>query len=222
MKNKNDKHQTINPDNPKSERSVMSKLGLSKSSLKGISNSLILKKNDKKGKKEMASIFLPNYKVVPNKSKRLEKDLKYKYSLDYIAKDSSIKSQLKESCKNLFIDEFNKKIFSDDFKKQVLAIKEMKDQLDKKINIPIYFDNLDLIVKILGINSNGNSNPTLIKNLLEFLDSLYNLIKEKNQKLNESESNIIISLLIDKLTINNNTLKEHLNKLLYEYIELKK
>jgi len=94
MKNKNDKHQTINPDNPKSERSVMSKLGLSKSSLKGISNSLILKKNDKKGKKEMASVFLPNYKVVPNKSKRLEKDLKFKYSLDYIAKDSSIKSQL--------------------------------------------------------------------------------------------------------------------------------
>ena len=45
--------------------------------------------------------------------------------------------------------------------------------------------------------------------------------KHKNKMgSNINNINIIISLLIDKLTINNNTLKEHLNKLLYEYIEL--
>jgi hypothetical protein len=76
-----------------------------------------------------------------------------------------------------------------------MALKEMKEQLDKKINIPIYFDNLDLILKIIGINLNGNINATLAKNLIEFLDALYNNIVEKGQMLNEIESNIIIQLV---------------------------
>ena len=210
---------SLNNENDKNDRAqTTKKLGFSK--IKGISNSLILKKSDKNVKKDDTHIFLPNIKVAPNKAKRLEKDLKYKFSLDFICRDSSIKSKLKDTCKNLFIDEFHKKIFSDDFKKQVMALKEMKEQIDKKINIPIYFDNLDLILKVYGINLNGNLNPTLVKNLFEFLDSLYNIIMEKKHVLNEIESNIIISLLIDKLSINNNTLKEHLIKLLDEYIEL--
>ena len=49
----------------------------------------------------------------------------------------------------------------------------MKGQIDKKINIPIYFDNLDLILKIIGIKILNNLNPTLMKNLFEFLDSLF-------------------------------------------------
>ena len=231
IKNKNERHistlsqslnqnstTNLNVETPKSERTTQSKLGFTK--IKGISNSLILKKTDKKGKKETASVFLTNYKVVPNKLKRLDKDLKFKFSLDYICRDSSVKSKLKDTCKNLFVEDFGKKIFSDDFKKQVMALKEMKDQLDKKINIPIYFDNLDLILKIIGINLNGNINPTLAKNLFEFLDSLYNIIAEKGLMLSEIETNIILSLLIDKLSINNSTLKEYLLKLLYEYIEL--
>ena len=209
-------------ENPKTDRATTSKkLGVSK--LKGISNSLILNNNDTKNAKNAKkenSIFLPNIKVTPNKLKRLEKDLKFKFSLDYICRDNSIKSKLKETCKNLFVDEFYKKIFSDDFKKQVIALKEMKEQMDKKLNIQIYFENLDLILKIYGINLNGNLNPTLVKNLIEFLDSLYNTIKENNKSLNEIELNIILTLLIDKLSINNNTLKEHLIKLLNEYIEL--
>ena len=228
IKNKNERHTStlsesfdpniatnFNTENPKSERS---KIGFNK--IKGISNSLILKKTDKKGKKDTNSVFLTNYKVVPNKLKRLDKDLKFKFSLDYISRDSSVKSKLKDMCKNLFTEDFSKKIFSDDFKKQVMALKEMKEQLDKKINIPIYFDNLDLILKIIGINLNGNINATLAKNLIEFLDALYNNIVEKGQMLNEIESNIIISLLIDKLSISNNTLKELLFQLLNKYIEL--
>ena len=135
-------------------------------------------------------------------------------------KDSTFKSKVKEQCKNLFSDDFNKKIFSDDFKKQVNALKEMKEQLEKNINIVIYFDNLDLILKILGIKLTGNLNPTSVKNLFEFFDSLYFIITEKGHPLNEIELNIITSLLIDKILINNSTLKEHLMKLLYEFIEL--
>ena len=140
--------------------------------------------------------------------------------MDYISKDSTIKSKIKEFCKNLFTEDFNKKILSDDFKKQVTALKEMKEQIDNNINIIIYLDNLDIILKAIGIKLNGNLNPTSVKKLIEFFDSLYNIITTKGHPLNEIELNIIISLLIDKLSINNNILKEHLMKLLYEFIEL--
>ena len=202
--------------NESSGKKILGTLG----KLKALSNSLILnKKSDKKNQKK-DEVFCSNVKVIPNKAKRLENDLKYKFSLDYIAKDSTFKSKVKEQCKNLFSDDFNKKIFSDDFKKQVNALKEMKEQLEKNINIVIYFDNLDLILKILGIKLTGNLNPTSVKNLFEFFDSLYFIITEKGHPLNEIELNIITSLLIDKILINNSTLKEHLMKLLYEFIEL--
>ena len=188
--------------------------------LKNLSNSLILgKKSDKKNQKK-DEVFSPNIKVVPNKSKRLENDLKFKFTLDYIAKDSTFKAKIKEQSKNLFCDDFNKKIFSDDFKKTVTALKEMKEQIEKNVNVGIYFENLDIILKIIGVKLNGNLNPTCVKNLFEFFDVLYNVIKEKGHSLNEVELNIIISLLIDKISINNNALKEHLMKLLNEFIEL--
>ena len=188
--------------------------------LKALSSSLILNKKSEKKSSKKDEVFCPNIKVIPNKNKRLENDLKFKFSLDYIVKDSSFKSKIKDMCKNLFSDEFNKKIFSDDFKKQVMALKEMKEQLEKNANIIIYFENLDIILKVLGIKLSGNLNPTSIKNLFEFFDTLYNIITEKGHPLNEIELNIIISLLIDKLSINNSILKEHLMKLLYEFIEL--
>ena len=188
--------------------------------LKALSNSLILnKKSDKKSSKK-DEVFCTNIKVIPNKNKRIENDLKFKFSLEYIAKDSTYKAKIKEMCKNLFSDEFSKKIFCDDFKKQVTALKEMKEQLEKKVNVITYFDNLDIILKVIGIKLNGNLNPTSVKNLFEFFDALYNIITEKGHPLNEIELNIIISLLIDKLSINNSILKEHLMKLLYQFIEL--
>ena len=60
----------------------------------------------------------------------------------------------------------------------------------------------------------------MVKNLFEFLESLYIVIKEKGHVLNEIETNIIISILIDKISIINITLKEILYKLLNDYIEL--
>ena len=189
------------------------------------SNSTILRKKEFKSfqknhsqvVKATNAVFLMNVKVIPNKAKRYEKDKKTKFSLETVSKDYFIK--LKEQCKGLFTEVFSKKIFSDDFRKQVEAFKDMKGQIDKKINIPIYFDNLDLILKIIGIKILNNLNPTLMKNFFEFLDSLYQVLFENKYKLNETESNIIIILLIDKLSLNNNTLREHLLSLLNKYIE---
>ena len=189
------------------------------------SNSTILRKKDFKSFQKTPSqvvkttnaVFLINVKVIPNKAKRYDKDKRTKFNLETVSKDYFIK--LKEQCKGLFTEVFAKKIFSDDFRKQVEAFKDMKGQIDKKINIPIYFDNLDLILKIIGIKILNNLNPTLMKNFFEFLDSLYQVLFENKYKINETESNIIISLLIDKLSLNNNTLREHLLSLLNKYIE---
>ena len=189
------------------------------------SNSTILKKNDKRSFQKnipqapkTSAVFLMNVKVIPNKAKRLDKDKRTKFSLETVSKDYF--NKLKDQCKGLFVEDFSKKIFSDDFRKQVEAFKEMKSQIDKKINIPIYFDNLDLILKIIGIKIMNNLNPTLMKNFFEFLDSLHLVLSENKYKLNEIESNIIINTLIDKLSLNNNTLREHLLLLLNKYIEL--
>ena len=188
------------------------------------SNSTILKKNEKKSFQKTTSasikttaVFLMNVKVIPSKSKRYEKDKRTKFSLETVSKDYF--NKLKDQCKGLFTEDFSKKIFSDDFRKQVEAFKEMKAQIDKKINTPIYFDNLDLILKIIGIKIMNNLNPTLMKNFFEFLDSLFVILSENKYKLNETESSLIINILIDKLSLNNNTLREHLISLLFQYIE---
>jgi cytoskeleton-associated protein 5 len=189
------------------------------------SNSTILKKNERKSFQKNVSqpikasaVFVMNVKVIPNKAKRFEKDKKTKFSIETVNRDYF--NKLKEQCKGLFIDDFSKKIFNDDFRKQVEAFKEMKNQIDKKINVPIYFDNLDLILKIIGIKILNNLNPTLMKNFFEFLDALYLILNENKYKLNETESTILINILIDKFSLNNNTLKEHLISLLNKYIEL--
>lgn len=59
----------------------------------------------------------------------------------------------------------------------------------------------------------------MMKNLFEFLDSLFLVLSENKYKLNETESNIIINILIDNLSFNNNTLREHSLSLLIKYIE---
>ena len=191
------------------------------------SNSTILRKKEiksfQKNQTQLSKInnntavFLMNVKVIPNKTKRFDKDKKTKFNLETANKDYFIK--LKEQCKSLFTEIFSKKIFSDDFRKQVEAFKDMKGQIDKKMYLPIFFDNLDLILKIIGIKILNNFNPTLMKNLFEFLDSLFTVLFENKYKLNETESNIIISILIDKLSLNNNTLREHCLSLLNKYIE---
>ena len=97
------------------------------------SSSTILKKSDKKAfsktiqPTKTSAAFLMNVKVIPNKTKRLEKDKRVKFSLELISKEAFIK--LREASRGLFTDEFSKKIFSDDFRKQADSYKDMKQQI---------------------------------------------------------------------------------------------
>ena len=159
-----------------------------------------------------------NIKLPQSKLKRLELDKKFKFTIDTMTKDDI--NKIKELAKILFSEEFGNKIFDNDFKKQVEALKKMKTNLDQRENINLYLDNLDIILKVIGIKITNVINPSLIKNLFLFLDSLYIIINENDYKISDIESNIILCVLIDKLSLNNNQLKDHLSNLINQYMEL--
>ena len=182
-----------------------------------ISNSRDKKKITKFNYTNQSQIFINNIKVTPNKNKRLEQDKKYKFSLETVSRDYSQK--LKEQVRSLFTEDYIKKIFSEDFKQQSEAMKILKGSIDKNENVNIILDNLDLILKTIGLKMN-NQNPSLLKSLFEFLETLLFAITNNNYTLSDIESNIIISMLIDKLSITNNNLRKDLLSLINKYIEI--
>jgi hypothetical protein len=63
-------------------------------------------------------------------------------------------------------------------------------------------------------------NISMIKIILEYLDSLYILLNKKKFILNDIEYNIVFYMLIEKLSINNNVLKEKIINSLNNYLNL--
>ena len=195
------------------------KLNSNSTILKKKSNKSIEKKKSINNTKNNSNIFIQNAKTQPNKKKRQEKDKTYKFNIENCNKDTI--NKIKDNFnKNLFNEDFSKKIFSDDFKKIIDAIKEIKIFLEENQNLTIFFDNLDIILKILGQKIYNNQNPSLTKTFFEFLQILINSAKNFKYNFTEIESNILISLLIDKLSISNNTLKETLNEIIRNFIEI--
>ena len=111
-------------------------------------------------------------------------------------------------------------MFSNDLKKNISAYQCLIDNLSKKENINKFFDNLDIILKLIGYDLINTPNISLIKIILDFLDSLYLTLAKYNYKLNDIEYNIVFSILIEKLSINNNSLKEKIIYLINRYIYL--
>ena len=164
------------------------------------------------------NIFLSNANSLSNKKKRYDKDIKIKFNLDMINKDYL--KQLRKECKNLFTEKFSNKIFSGNFHKQVEALIEMNEQIKNNKNISIYLDNLELILKIVGIIISNNLNTKIARNILDFFDSLFSVLYNNKHKLNETESYIVMSVLINNLSLSNNLfLKWQLLPLLNKYIE---
>ena len=180
--------------------------------ISNINNSLekkviINRKNTGNKKRIINQIFnLNNNKLSINKTKRLELDKKFKFSIDTISKDDIIK--LKEFAKIIFNDDFNNNIFENSLNKEIDFFTKMKNFLDEKENLGIFLDNVDIILKIISLKINNNYNPSLLRHFFAFLDSMLNIIKETVYKLNEIESDIILCLLIVKIYINNYKKKE--------------
>ena len=218
MVNLNNKSTIIKTE--KNIDNIENKLNSNSTILKKKSNKSIEKKKsiNNKNSNTNSNIFIQNPKCAPNKKKRQEKDKTYKFNIENCNKDTI--NKIKDNFnKNLFTEDFSKKIFSDDFKKIIDAIKDIKSFLEENQNLSTFFDHLDIILKILGQKIYNNQNPSLTKTFFEFLQILINSAKNSKYNFTEIESNIIISLLIDKLTITNNTLKETLNDTIKNFME---
>ena len=129
-------------------------------------------------------------------------------------------NKIKEISKNIFNNTFYNCFFSKDSKSNISAYQILIDYLSKKENINILFDNLDILLKLIGYRLINTHNTSLIKIILDFLDSLNITIVNYNYKLNDIEYNIIFSILIEKLNINNIPLKEKIIYLINRYIYL--
>ena len=188
------------------------------SHLKKPTSALLRKYNNINNANPRFQVFISNINVKPTKDKRIEFDKKFKFSIETLSNDEN---KIKDQLKNLFTEEFIKKAFSDEFKNVVETVNSLKCIIDtQKEYSGILLDNLDLILKMISIKYNSNINPSMLKAFFEFLDSLYQLISSINYNLNETEINIILPLLISKLSLNNTSLKEHLIFLLHNYITI--
>ena len=174
-------------------------------------------KNNNKISNEIFNIN-NNIKIPLNKNRRTELDKKFKFSIDTISSDDI--NKLKEYSKIIFIDDINTKIFENDLNKEIDFFKKLKYNLDKQINLEFIMDNLDIILKIISLKINHNYNPSLLKHFFSLVESIYDIINETEYNLTEIESNIILCLLIDKISINNNQIKENALNLIKQYFEV--
>ena len=174
-------------------------------------------KNNNKISNEIFNIN-NNIKIPLNKNRRTELDKKFKFSIDTISSDDI--NKLKEYSKIIFIDDINTKIFENDLNKEIDFFKKLKYNLDKQINLEFIMDNLDIILKIISLKINHNYNPSLLKHFFSLVESIYDIINETEYNLTEIESNIILCLLIDKISINNNQIKENALNLIKQYFEI--
>ena len=192
---------------------------------KNVNNSIekklrINRKNTSNKTKIMNQIFNANnnIKIPISKTRRIELDKKFKFSIDTISRDDI--NKLKEYSKILFIDDFNTKIFENNLNKEIDFFNKLKNNLESKENLDIFFENLDIILKIISLKINNNYNPSLLKHFFSLLNSTFNIIKETGYQLNEIESNIILCLLVDKISINNNQIKENPINLIRQYSQI--
>ena len=159
-----------------------------------------------------------NNKSSQTKIQRYNMDKKNNFNIFKITKKEF--NKIKELSKNIFSKKYFRNIFSNNFEDEIIAYQIIINQLKKKKDLNKYFDNLDIILKIIGYKAINTMNFSTIKIILEYLEYLLNLINECNQKLNEIEYNIIFCILIEKLCINDNILKEKAINLITKYINL--
>ena len=162
-------------------------------------------------------VFIPNINVRPPKERRIDNDKRSNFSIDTLNNDEH---KLREQLKNLFTEDIIKRAFSNEFKNVVAVISLLRSLIEAQSEeMDIILDNLDLILKMICIKYNTNINPTMLKTFFEFLDALYQVIINIDYELTDTEVNIILPLLISKLTVNNTALKEHLYEILHSYME---
>lgn len=158
-----------------------------------------------------ASIFININNSKQLKEKRLEMDKKIKFNIDNLTDDMNIK--LKDQVKNFILIDVVDKMFSEDLKTNIETFATLQNSLKNENSL--FFDSFDMILKWLFFKSSTQQNPIFIKALIEFFECVLNYITEKEYKLSDFESMIIVATLIDKFSVAK--LKENLKSIIEKY-----
>ena len=165
------------------------------------------------------SIFLRSYKIkIGNKQKRMEIDKKNNFYFE--VQNFSFMVKLKENLRNIFINDFIEKLYSIDVNYVILAINDLIKSINESKDIEKIVDNMDMLLKILGVKLIINQTQLLIKAFNNFAEILIDLYKNKNFTFNDIESNVLLNILIDKLNCSDNNNEDNSYKLLLKLNEL--
>ena len=145
-----------------------------------------------------------------NKAKRAEQDKKFKWPINEVR--SVNVEKLKKTLKNCINQNVFERMFSAQFKKNLSAINAFNEAL--KNEFPSLLDLLDLVFKWIAIKLIDQPNVSMTKEILEFLQSLFNKLKETEYHLLDFEASAIIPLLCEKLGLTNITFRQQFRELL--------
>lgn len=146
------------------------------------------------------------------KEKRVELDKRVKYSIDESKTDlmERIKKQIKRSIHSTFFD----LMFSKNGKKQMTAINILTDALNQENEIAGLISVLDLIFKWISAVLSDQSSSSTISKVLTFLKTLFIALISRKYQFLDLEAASILPLLVERIGINNNSIKEDFKELI--------
>lgn len=149
---------------------------------------------------------------VGSKEKRNEADKKKRWHPEEIRDDYVVK--FKNSTKLFFGDAVAIQMFTTDFKTLIKCIKLFRSAFNDGALFTQFLEVLDVVIKWAYIKSNEISNTTFLKELYNYFDELVDKLIECQYEFMEAEGTIFCLSLVEKVGMNNPTLKEKVKEIL--------
>lgn len=132
--------------------------------------------------------------------------MKSKWTVDEIREDyvKKLEDQMEAALGSVM----TKKLFSKNFKTHVECINLFKTAFDDEDLQAGFVEITDLIIKWAFIKCVESSNTTFLKEILIFIEQLVFWATEIDYSFLEGEGQILLTILVEKCGVNNNTLKE--------------
>jgi hypothetical protein len=146
------------------------------------------------------------------KSKRNEVDKKKRWHPEEIRDDYVVK--FKNSTKIIFGDAMAIKMFTTDFKTLIKCLKLFSSTFENDETFLEFIEVLDVVIKWAYIKSNEVQNTSFLKDLYFFFDELVDKLVDMQYEFMEAEGTILCLCLVEKVGINNPTLKEKIKETL--------
>ena len=133
--------------------------------------------------------------ITNQKEKRIDEERKLKWPLDEL--NDELVDRLKEYLKRALATDCYIKLFSVDSKKNIESINMLKKAATSDIHGTV--DILDLMFRWIFMRLWENSNPIILKEILDYLHSVINSLELLKYKMLEFEACVLIPCLVEKL-----------------------